>query len=307
MLNAQPLGFYSPSQLVQDARRNGVVVMPVDVQISAIESQLEIRLGQHDPPPAKTPAGAHDYGVRLGLNRIAGLSADGMQRIIEARQCCLQFETVEDLAIRASLDRQDLNCLAASGALQSLAGNRHQATWQSSGQHRLPAVLKNTRINEPPITLTPPTEGENTVADYASLGLTLGRHPLALLRHALDCQGIQPAAHLAGYRHGRLARAAGLVTHRQRPGTANGTLFLSLEDDTGIINVIVWPDVLARFYKAVLYSQLMVVYGTWQRDQGIDPASKGQVQHLLAQRIEDQTDLLSQLLGNLETYSRDFH
>jgi error-prone DNA polymerase len=309
MLNAQPLGFYSPSQLVQDARRNGVVVMPVDVQISAIESQLEIRLGQqpNDPPPAKTPAGAHDYGVRLGLNRIAGLSADGMQRIIEARQCCLQFETVEDLAIRASLDRQDLNCLAASGALQSLAGNRHQATWQSSGQHRLPAVLKNTRINEPPITLTPPTEGENTVADYASLGLTLGRHPLALLRHALDCQGIQPAAHLAGYRHGRLARAAGLVTHRQRPGTANGTLFLSLEDDTGIINVIVWPDVLARFYKAVLYSQLMVVYGTWQRDQGIDPASKGQVQHLLAQRIEDQTDLLSQLLGNLETYSRDFH
>ena len=309
MLNAQPLGFYSPSQLVQDARRNGVVVMPVDVQISAVESQLENRLGQqpNDPPPAKTRSAAHDYGVRLGLNRIAGLSADGMQRIIEARQCCLQFETVEDLAIRASLDRQDLNCLAASGALQSLAGNRHQATWQSSGQHRLPAVLKNTRINEPPITLTPPTEGENTVADYASLGLTLGRHPLALLRHALDCQGIQPAANLAGYRHGRLARAAGLVTHRQRPGTANGTLFLSLEDDTGIINVIVWPDVLARFYKAVLYSQLMVVYGTWQRDQGIDPASKGQVQHLLAQRIEDQTDLLSRLLGNLETYSRDFH
>jgi error-prone DNA polymerase len=307
MLNAQPLGFYSPSQLVQDARRNGVVVMPVDVQISAIESQLENRLGQHDPPPAKTRAAAHDYGVRLGLNRIAGLSADGMQRIVEARQCCLQFETVEDLAIRASLDRQDLNCLAASGALQSLAGNRHQATWQSSGQHRLPAVLKNTRINEPPITLTPPTEGENTVADYASLGLTLGRHPLTLLRHALDCQGIQPAANLAGYRHGRLARAAGLVTHRQRPGTANGTLFLSLEDDTGIINVIVWPDVLARFYKAVLYSQLMVVYGTWQRDQGIDPASKGQVQHLLAQRIEDQTDLLSRLLGNLETHSRDFH
>ena len=309
MLNAQPLGFYSPSQLVQDARRNGVVVMPVDVQISAIESQLENRSGQqpNDPPPAKTWSAAHDYGVRLGLNRIAGLSADGMQRIIEARQCCLQFETVEDLAIRASLDRQDLNCLAASGALQSLAGNRHQATWQSSGQHRLPAVLKNTRINEPPITLTPPTEGENTVADYASLGLTLGRHPLTLLRHALDCQGIQPAAHLAGYRHGRLARAAGLVTHRQRPGTANGTLFLSLEDDTGIINVIVWPDVLARFYKAVLYSQLMVVYGTWQRDQGIDPASKGQVQHLLAQRIEDQTDLLSRLLGNLETYSRDFH
>ncbi|MEY3931847.1 MAG: hypothetical protein RLZZ259_729, partial [Pseudomonadota bacterium] len=282
MLNAQPLGFYSPSQLVQDARRNGVVVLPVDVQISAIESQLENRLGQqpNGPPPAKTRAAAHDYGVRLGLNRIAGLSADGMQRIVEARQCCLQFETVEDLAIRASLDRQDLNCLAASGALQSLAGNRHQATWQSSGQHRLPAVLKNTRINEPPITLTPPTEGENTVADYASLGLTLGRHPLTLLRHALDCQGIQPAANLAGYRHGRLARAAGLVTHRQRPGTANGTLFLSLEDDTGIINVIVWPDVLARFYKAVLYSQLMVVYGTWQRDQGIDPASKGQVQHL---------------------------
>jgi len=307
MLNAQPLGFYSPSQLVQDARRNGVVVLPVDVQISTIESCLERRLGHHQLPSSQARRAAHDHGVRLGLNRIAGLSADGMQRIIEARQDCLQFETVEDLAIRASLDRQDLNCLAASGALQSLAGNRHQATWQSSGQHRLPAVLKNTRINETPIALTPPTEAENTAADYASLGLTLGRHPLALLRHTLDCQGIQPAARLAGYRHGRLARAAGLVTHRQRPGTANGTLFVSLEDDTGIINVIVWPNVLERFYKAVLYAQLMVVYGTWQRDQGIDPSSKGQVQHLLAQRVEDQTRLLSQLVGNLETHSRDFH
>jgi error-prone DNA polymerase len=116
-----------------------------------------------------------------------------------------------------------------------------------------------------------------------------------------------PAAMLRHYRHGQLARAAGLVTHRQRPGTANGTLFVSLEDDTGMVNVIVWPDVLEKFSKAVLYSRLMMVYGVWQRDRTIDPQAPGQVQHLLAQRVEDRSDLLDDLIGSIATESRDFH
>jgi error-prone DNA polymerase len=159
----------------------------------------------------------------------------------------------------------------------------------------MPHLLRESRINEPALSLPAPSEAEDLMADYASLGLTLGRHPLALLRPALLGRKIQTAADLSQLRHGRLARAAGLVTHRQRPPTAKGTLFLSLEDETGIINLVVWPDVLERFYKAALYAELILVYGVWQRDQTIDPDAPGQVCHLLAQRIEDQTVLLQQL------------
>lgn len=289
LLNAQPLGFYSPSQLVQDARRNGVVVLPVDVQRSHVESGLETSQ------------------VRLGLNRIAGLSENGMQAIVRARTAHGPFTGVEDLAARAGLKRDDLNALAAAGALKSLAGNRHQAVWQTSGYQPMPRLLSDTRVNEPHVEFSAPTEGQDLISDYASLGLTLGRHPLEMLRPQLQALGAKSARELANYRHGQLARAAGLVTHRQRPSTANGTLFVSLEDETGMINVIIWPDVLERFYNAVLYSQLLLVYGVWQRDQHIDPAAPGQVRHLLAQRVEDREDLLQALIGELTTHSRDFH
>ncbi|MEY3632768.1 MAG: polymerase alpha subunit, partial [Pseudomonadota bacterium] len=285
LLNAQPLGFYSPSQLIQDAKRNGVRVLAVDAQFSSVETHLE------------------PHGVRLGFNRVAGLSEQAMQDIVLHRP----YTSVEDLALRAGLDRADLNALAAAGALRSIAGHRHQAVWATSGQHRRPALLMTAPIHEPVPELSAPTEGDDIVADYASLGLTLGRHPLAVLRPTLTQLGTQPAEVLNRYAHGRLARAAGLVTHRQRPSTARGTLFISLEDETGMINVIIQPEVLERFYKAVLYSQLMLVYGTWQRDQHIDPRAAGQVRNLLAQRVEDQSALLSKLIGPLTTASRDFH
>lgn len=321
MLNAQPLGFYSPSQLVQDARRNGVKVLPVDVTISEVESRLEITPSAH-PAIARAPHQTQGntscmtqyrnhlsqalHPVRLGLNRIAQLSTQAAERIVVTRRQHA-FDSVDDLAARAELDRADLNALAAAGALKSLAGNRHQAVWESSGYQPMPKVLKGSRIDEAKLALPAPTEGDDLVADYASLGLTLGRHPIAILRPQLAARGVQPAITLAHYRHGQLARAAGLVTHRQRPGTANGTLFISLEDDTGMVNVIVWPDVLQRFYDAVLYSQLMLVYGTWQRDKTIDPAAPGQVRNLLAQRVEDQSHLLQTLIGDLDLHSRDFH
>ncbi|MBU3724839.1 MAG: error-prone DNA polymerase [Burkholderiaceae bacterium] len=285
MLNAQPLGFYSPSQLIQDARRHGVKVLPVDVQFSKTETHMA------------------SNAVQLGLNRIAGLSQSAMNAIARHQP----FASVEDLASRTGLDRSDLNALAAAGALKSIVGNRHQAVWASSGQHRKPPLLQASQIHEPALALPAPTACEDVVADYASLGFTLKAHPLALLRSALAPLGVQPASTLNQYRHGRLARAAGLVTHRQRPGTAQGTLFVSLEDETGMINVIIWPDVLRRFYEAVLYSQLMLVYGTWQRDQTIDPSAPGQVRNLLAQRVEDRSDLLQALIGPIATSSRDFH
>ena len=242
----------------------------------------------------------------MGLNRIAGLSTQAIDRVICARKH-KQFTSVQDLAQRAQLERSDLNALAAAGALKSLAGHRYQAVWETSGVLHMPRVLANATVSETPIRLKAPSAAEDLIADYASLGLTLGRHPLAMLGETLKSLRIQSSAVLKNYPHGRLARAAGLVTHRQRPSTAKGTLFISLEDEAGIINVVVWPDVLKRFYKPVLYAQLMVVYGVWQRDRTIDASSPGQVCNLLAQRVEDRTDLLHHLLGDLETSSRDFH
>jgi error-prone DNA polymerase len=307
LLNAQPLGFYSPSQLVQEARRNGVAVLPVDVQHSQIESVLESpqTIGHHGD--RNTDDSGAFLAVRLGLNRIAGLSENGIQAIVQARNPQGPFTSVEDLAARTGLKRDDLNALAAAGAFKSLAGNRHQAVWQTSGYQPMPRLLSSTRVNEPSVEFAPPTEGQDLISDYASLGLTLGRHPLEVLRPQLQTLGAKSARELANYRHGQLARAAGLVTHRQRPSTANGTLFISLEDETGMINVIIWPDVLERFYNEVLYSQLVLVYGVWQRDQHIEPTAPGQVRNLLAQRVEDRGDLLQALIGELTTHSRDFH
>lgn len=294
LLNAQPLGFYSPAQLVQDARRHGIEVRPVDVRTSLVESTLE-----------KTNNG---FAVRLGLDRIASLSHEAAQRIVRARLA--PFASVDELATHAHLNRTDLQALAASGALKSLAGNRFQATWQTSGYQPMPAVLKTTTIHEPTLTpglLPAPTEADDLAADYASLGLTLGRHPCELLRPRLTALGAAAATNLAGYRNGQLAKAAGLITHRQRPGTANGTIFLSLEDETGIVNVMIASAVFERFSRAVLYSQLVFILGVWQRDVRIDPSAPGQVRNLIAHRVEDHTHLLAELFGALETSSRDFH
>ena len=155
--------------------------------------------------------------------------------------------------------------------------------------------------------LLPPTEADDVAHDYASMGLSLGRHPVAFLRPTLAARfQSRPFAELQHYPHGRLARASGLVTHRQRPSTAKGILFLTLEDETGRINVVIWPDVLERHQQATLHGQLLTIYGRWQRDERISPMAPGQVLNLLALRVEDHTPLLAQALGRLATQSRDF-
>src|SRR5690606_14240943 len=194
--------------------------------------------------------------------------------------------------------RQDLQALARADALRSLAGHRAQAQWEAAGLARLPALLEPSRFDEAPATLDAPGVGEEIIADYQSLGIPMGTHPVALLRRHLDRFGGRPASELADYPDGRPARASGLVTHRQRPGTARGVVFVTLEDDTGQVNVIVWPDLVERYRAALLGSRLMTVYGVWQRD-----ADSGQVRHLVARRIVDH----SALLGRLVTRSRDFH
>jgi len=273
LLNSQPMGFYAPSQLVQDARRHGVEVRPPDVTASAWDCTLE--------------AGA----LRLGLRMVGGLGEAAAGRIVAARP----FASVEDLARRAALERRDLRCLAAGGALAALAGHRRQAHWAVAGPGLPGGVLREAPLGEPLLRLPAPGEGEDIVADYASLGLTLGRHPLALLRARLQGLQLMPAEALREKPHGSLARTAGLVTCRQRPDTASGVVFVTLEDETGTLSVIVWRDLVERQRRELLGARLLGVEGAIERD--------GEVVHLIARRLTDH----SRLLGALLAPSRDFH
>jgi len=232
--------------------------------------------------------------VRLGLRMISGFSEIAAERILAARRE-RAFGSVEDLARRARLDRRDLKLLASAGALRSLSDHRRLAHWEVAGIERATPLLDDAPVREADPELAVPTEGEDLVADYASLGLTLGRHPLALLRPRLAHMRLATVAELRGYAHGRFARAAGIVIGRQRPDTASGVIFVTLEDETGSVNVIVWRDLADRQRRELLGSRLMGVYGTLERE--------GEVVHLIARRLVDH----SELLGALETSSRDFH
>jgi error-prone DNA polymerase len=282
LLNSQPMGFYSPSTLVQDARRHGVAVRPVDVTCSDWEAAFE---DLDAPRPA----------VRLGMNLIKGMDEAAARRIADAR-AQQPFSDTGDLALRAELNRSQLQALGAANALFRLAGHRRQALWQAVVSAPDRGLLRSAAIQETEQPqLVAPTEGEDLVSDYRSLALTLGRHPLALLRDRLSSMRFASAEQLRDYPTGRVARACGIVTIRQRPGTSKGTIFVTLEDETGTVNVIVWPRVVEQQRQALLGSQLMGVYGTWQNEN--------QVRHLVAGRLVN----LSPMLGELATRSRNFH
>ncbi|HEX3633443.1 MAG TPA: error-prone DNA polymerase [Casimicrobiaceae bacterium] len=299
LLNSQPMGFYSPSQLTQDLRRHGGTILPADACVSDWECTLETigKAGALPPDGGKatdTRSRSSQPALRLGLCLVKGLSEAGGKRIAAARES-RPFDDVADLVRRAELNRHDIEALAAAGALAQLSGHRRRALWDVSGIERMPPLLVDAPIGDAVPVLTPPDEGESIIADYASLGLTLGRHPLALLRHRLERQRMLTAAELHALPHGRVTRVTGLVTGRQRPGTASGVTFVTLEDETGMINVIVWRDLAERQRKELLRSNLLTVYGTLERE--------GEVVHLIAARLHDQTALL----GKLATRSRDFH
>ncbi|WP_175941354.1 error-prone DNA polymerase [Burkholderia pyrrocinia] len=287
LLNSQPMGFYPPSQLVQDAKRHGVQVMPIDVTQSNWEASLEALPGR--PPPHGQPA------VRLGLSLVRGLGEAAARRI-EAARAAGPFENVDTLARRAQLERRDLEALAAANALATLAGHRRDALWQAvaaAPERDLLAAAPIDEAEKP--ALGAPSEADDILADYHTTGLTLNRHPVALLRPALRAQRLSSAAELRDRPDGRLARACGLVTARQMPGTAKGVMFMTLEDETGCVNVIVRPELLARQRRETLDSRLLAASGVWQ--------VVSDVRHLVAQHFED----LTPLLGGLRTSSREFH
>lgn len=283
LLNSQPLGFYTPSQLVQDARRHDVEVRSIDVNHSNKDSTLELRPGEAQP------------AVRLGLRLVSGLGDESAERIEKARDNGGPFAHPQDLAFRAHLTQQDMQQLAAADALTSLAGHRRQQVWQASALHAMPELLQGSLLPEDDLELPAAAEGEEVLWDYAATGLTLRRHPLALLRPRLAKQGLLSARQLDAVKSGRRARACGIVTGRQKPQTAKGTLFVTLEDETGNVQVIVWPKVYEEHRSTILGARLLAVEGVWQRGDG-------DVRHLLAQGFTN----LNPLLGRLPTESRDF-
>ena len=293
LLNSQPMGFYSPSMLIQDARRHGVVVRPPDVLHSDWESRIDA-----------------DGAVRLGLGEIKGLSKAAGERIAALRQRVgpsaavnpekCSISSVAQLAAQAGLQRRDLDLLAAADALAGLAGHRRQAAWAVGAAAPPPAPVQRdlfagVAVAEPAVALAAPSEGENLVADYQRLGHTLRRHPLSLLRAQLTARRFLTAGELPRIGDRALVRVAGIVTGRQRPGTATGIVFVTLEDETGWSNIVVHPQLVEKQRRELLGASLLGVYGQLQKE--------GEVIHLVAKRLVD----LSPWLGRLTTSSRDFH
>jgi error-prone DNA polymerase len=295
LLNSQPMGFYAPAQIVRDAREHGVEVREVDVNASQWDCTLE---------PAGKPG---RWALRLGLRRVKGFAQEAAQSLVARRG--EGYADPAMLAHRAGLDRSALEKLAAADGFRSMQLDRRAALWAVKGlePQLLPlfAPLAGTMPPEPEVRLPAMSLGEHVVEDYATLGLSLKRHPLALLRPDLDRRGIVPAGRLKSAPAGSVARVAGLVLVRQRPGSASGVIFMTLEDETGIANLVVWPSSFERFRREVMTSDLVEAEGKIQR-AGKDEHA---VIHLVLDRLVDLTPMLRRLASDAELtfVSRDFH
>ena len=279
LLNSQPMGFYSPSQLIQDARRHKVKVLPIDVNVSAYENTLEL-VGDVQ-------------AIRLGLIRIKSLNTEKALAIESASG--KPFASIDDLAIRCNLNSGDLQLLASADALHQLSGHRYKARWQAAAIEEPRPILNRQSSDKAQLTTQAPSIEKDLCTDYQTTGHTLRIHPMALLRneHPFNHCKKQNQLHTMG--NGRFVQVAGLVTGRQRPGTAKGTLFLTLEDETGNINVVVWTNIQNIFRQALLSSSLLLIKGRLE--------TKDSVVHIIAGQLHDY----SERLANFELKSRDFH
>jgi error-prone DNA polymerase len=281
LLNSQPMGFYQPAQLVQDARRHGVIVLPVGIRDSDGDCALE-------RDTENTPR------LRLGLRLIKGLGQQAAKRISNTRDN-QAFRDVQDMCTRAQLNRRELAVLAEAAALRGIAGHRHRARWEvAATEKQAEDLLQGIDRQDDATAIRPASETDDLRADYAATGLTLGRHPLALIRGVLRQRRVVTAQQLLNLKHGSHTRACGLITMRQRPMTANGTIFLTLEDETGHVNVVIWQRLWERQRSIVLNASLIAVDGVMESD--------GEVYHLIARQLHD----FSGLVQGLKTRSRDF-
>jgi error-prone DNA polymerase len=278
LINSQPMGFYAPAQLVRDAREHGVEVRPVDVNHSDWNCTLE------------------QSAVRLGLRMISGLPQANAEQIEQARGSGL-FHSVEDLSRRAGLSQPPLTRLAEADAFGSLDLNRRQSLWQALSHDKRKQdrpLIDDLEIDEPPALLPGMSGQEEVFADYQTAGLSLKAHPVSFFRAELDKLDVVPAAELANLRSGRFVRVAGLVLVRQRPSTAKGITFVTLEDETGVANLIVRLDVWERFYQVARGASSMIAHGRLQNQEGVI--------HVLVSRLES----MSGRLGEMRSVSRDF-
>jgi error-prone DNA polymerase len=306
LLNSQPMGFYQPSQLVQDARRHDVTVLPVDIRFSDWDCALVTDGRSNGAGVAVTNhAGSKSENnrwvdttnlpqMRLGLRLIKGLGKAAAERITMARQT-RPFDGVQDLYTRAQLNRKEMAALAEASALKGIAGHRHRARWEVAATEKQPAdLLEGIQREDEITTIRPASEKDDLKADYAATGLTLGRHPIALIRKVLRERKVITAQQLPQLKHGTFTRACGLITMRQRPMTANGTIFLTLEDETGHVNVVIWQRLWERQRSIILNASLIAVDGIMESD--------GEVYHLIAKQVHD----FDHLAQGLQTRSRDF-
>jgi error-prone DNA polymerase len=314
LLNSQPMGFYPPSMLVGEARRMGVELRPVDVSASEWDCTLEPSAGNPGEP-----------AIRLGLRLVSGLRQEAAARIVAARKSAA-FADIDDLAARAVLDARTRRALADADALQSLAGDRHAARWAAAGYQPLPGLLRGAAARETIPPLPAPREGADILDDYRSLRLTLRQHPLALLRPRLTRLGVSPSAELRKLPDRTGVKVAGLVMFRQRPQTPTGLMFMTLEDETGIVNLIVPARHLDAQRDALIGSRLLLVEGELQNvagdtvprsvgagagecghpsahDDNSSHAAAGQVVHVFLRAAQDRSDWI----GDLPYLSRDFH
>ncbi|HET9925191.1 MAG TPA: OB-fold nucleic acid binding domain-containing protein, partial [Methylomirabilota bacterium] len=252
LLNNQPMGFYDPATIVGDADRHGQVIRPADVNYSGWLCAIE-------------PDGA----VRLGLRYIRGLREDAGLRL-EAERQRRPFDSVEDLVKRGGLRRDEVAQLARVGALASLEPERRAALWEAERAGR-PAGALYEGLTPPraPSPLRAMTAEERLLADYEGTGLTLGPHPMAFRRGLLGRMGVSRAGDLAAFRHGAWVKVAGAVVVRQRPGTAKGFVFLNLEDETGLVNIIVRPPLFHRHRLALVNEPFLLIEGTLQRQDNV--------------------------------------
>ncbi len=284
LLNSQPMGFYTPSQLIQDAERHGISALPVDVNASDWDHQL-----------LSTQQSSQNT-IRLGLRLVKGLSRRGADQLIDARRAGV-FQSVIDLKRRAKLDKDDLEALSTADTLSSLSGHRHKTHWAVMAVKEAQPLLidEHSSTEDGAFTITPPSMTESVLFDYQSTGLTLRTHPLALLRQQSPFDQCRKQSDLITMGNRRFIRTAGLVTCRQRPGTASGVVFLTLEDETGNINVVVWPGVQEQFRAALMTAQLLLIKGTVESRDGVT--------HVIASALYDHSHALS----HLAVKSRDFH
>jgi error-prone DNA polymerase len=303
IINSQPMGFYQPAQLVRDARQHGVTVLPVDVNQSDWDCTLETEGGEvvqergsSSPPHHLTtsPPG-HAPALRLGFRLIRGFPKATAQKVMEVRQRGL-FRSLPDLARRTRASRPVLARLSAADAFGSMELSRRAALWQALATEEELPLFPELETNDDPLPALPEMSlGGHVIADYNNTGLSLKAHPVSLIRAELNALEVSTAAEIGGKPDKTMVRTAGLVLVRQRPGTAKGTVFITLEDETGIINIVVWARVWERYRKVARHAAALVVEGRIER--------AGEVIHVIAARLED----LTASLRRVAVRSRDFH